>query len=238
MQRALSLIYPNQCVLCTQLVDGAGALCGGCWGEIDFLSGHVCDLCGAKLQGASDGASDLCDDCLVIPRPWRQGRAVFSYHGAGRRLVLALKHADRTDLAVPAAAWMARSGAPILKPDVLLVPVPSHWTRLLSRRYNQAAEIARALSALTGLSVETGALVRPRKTLVQEGMGVEQRFQNLDNAIAPHRKHGAKLENARVCLIDDVMTSGATFAAATRACLQAGASEIFVLALARVEKSS
>lgn len=238
MQRVLSLIYPNQCVLCTELVDGSGALCGSCWREIDFLSGHVCDFCGAQLPGSSDGTTDSCDDCLATHRPWKRGRAALSYRGAGRRLVLALKHSDRTELAFPASEWMSRSGAPLLTPNTVLVPVPSHWTRLISRRYNQAAEITRALSKRTGLRAETNVLMRRRKTRVQEGMGVEERFQNLADAIVPNPKHGAKLNGVRVCLIDDVMTSGATFASATQACLDAGAEEICVLALARVEKSS
>ena len=93
-----------------------------------------------------------CDDCMVIARPWDKGRAALIYKDKGRSLVLGLKHGDRTDLAIPAAGWMARVGEMILSPDTVLVPVPLHWTRLLRRRYNQSAALARELARITGLA--------------------------------------------------------------------------------------
>jgi predicted amidophosphoribosyltransferase len=108
-----------------------------------------------------------------------------------------------------------------------------HWTRLLSRRYNQAAELARALSALTGLETLPDALVRTRRTPVQDGLGVDARFLNTDGAIRAARP----LTGRSVVLLDDVMTSGATLSAATEACLAAGASRVSVLVLARVAKT-
>jgi predicted amidophosphoribosyltransferase len=66
----------------------------------------------------------------------------------GRRLVLALKHGDRLDLVQPAARWMARAGAPILREGMLAVPVPAHRWRLFRRRYNQAAALAQALARI------------------------------------------------------------------------------------------
>jgi ComF family protein len=175
----------------------------------------------------------VCDDCLALARPWDRGRAALLYEGGGRRLVLRLKHGDRTDLARPAARWLAEAGRDLLVPGTLLVPVPVHWTRLLSRRYNQAAELARALSALSGLETLPDALVRTRRTPVQDGLGVDARFLNTIGAIRAARP----MTGRSVVLIDDVMTSGATLSAATEACLAAGASRVSVLVLARVAKS-
>ncbi len=237
MQRALALIYPDQCILCGELVERPGALCAACWRDTDFLTGHCCDHCAIPLAGSGDGNADLCDDCLSFERPWLKGRAVFSYSGAGRRLVLGLKHADRTDLAKPSAMWMARAGHELLADGTVIVPVPTHWRRLVQRRYNQAAELARELSKTTGLQFCPDALVRTRKTRIQDGMTIEQRFANVKGAITFNPRRKSDIQGCSVCVIDDVMTSGATLSAATEALYDAGADQVFVLALARVIKT-
>jgi ComF family protein len=235
MQSVLRVLYPPQCISCGTLVEEPGALCGACWQATPFLGGSVCDCCGAPLVGAgSEG--DICDQCMTIARPWSRGRAALAYRDNGRKIVLALKHGDRLDLVRPAAAWMARAGQPILREGMLAVPVPAHPWRLLRRRYNQAAALAQALSRITPLRYAPDALVRTRRTKAHDGMGQEERFRNLSGAIAPHPRHGAQLREAEVLLIDDVMTSGATLAAAAEAALAAGAKEVRVLLLARVAR--
>ncbi len=236
LQRALSLIYPNQCVLCETRVEEHGGLCAECWRETPFLTGLLCETCGASLPG-EDAGQVFCDDCMALPRPWEQGRAALSYRGTGRRVVLALKHADRLDLVPACAGWMARAGRDILTEDTLLVPIPVHWTRRLTRRYNQAAELCRGLSAVTGLDAEPDGLLRTKRTPKQDGMTVGQRFANMADAIQPNPKAQTRIEGRRLCLVDDVMTSGATLSSATGALFAAGAKQVCVLVLARVEKA-
>lgn len=236
LQRALSLVYPDQCVLCETRVGERGGLCAECWRATPFLQGLVCDACGTSLPGEEAGRV-LCDDCLSMPRPWEAGRAALAYRDAARRIVLALKHGDRLDLVPAAAGWMARAGAPILTPETLLVPVPAHWSRLLRRRYNQAAELCRGIARITGLEAVPDGLERTRRTLVQDGMTVEARFANLRDAFRASPKRAALLQGREVCLVDDVMTSGATLTGAAEATLDAGASRVCVLVLARVEKA-
>jgi predicted amidophosphoribosyltransferase len=136
------------------------------------------------------------------------------------------------------ADWLARAAAPILTPGMLMAPIPLHWTRLLRRRYNQAALLARALGRLTGAEQCPDLLVRQRKTESQDGKGIDQRFANLSGALAVHPRRRTLIQGRQVLLVDDVMTSGATFSAATDACLAAGASGVCVLALARVAKDT
>lgn len=236
MQRALSVIYPPQCQICANFVAEDGGLCSECWAKTPFLRGLVCDLCGTSLPGA-DSDLALCDDCMTVPRPWDAGRAALSYRDAGRRIVLALKHGDRLDLAAPAAGWMRAAAGDYVCPDTLFVPIPVHWTRLLTRRYNQAAELTRALADQTGQAHCPDALIRVRRTAKQDGMSVEERMRNMEAAIEANPKRAGTLHGARVCLVDDVMTSGATLAAGARALKAVGADHVFVLLLARVEKS-
>ncbi len=150
-QTALRMIYPARCVSCGDRVDSDFGLCGPCWRETPFIGGLVCDLCGTPLPGTTnEGASVHCDDCMTIPRPWAQGRSALIYRGNGRKLVLGLKHGDRTDICHPAAVWMARVAKPMLTGTEVLVPVPMHKWRYLKRRYNQAALLAQEVGARLG----------------------------------------------------------------------------------------
>lgn len=230
-QGVLALIYPARCVLCDASAAADHALCGECWGEARFPTGLVCDLCGDELPGQSDTV-EVCDSCLAAGRPWSQGRAAMLYEGSGRRLVLRLKHGDRPDLARTAATWMARAGAECLEGDALIVPVPIHWSRRVARRYNQAAELGRWLAREAGREFDPRALVRIRATRSQDHGSVTDRQENVAGAIAPGPRH--LMSGRHVCLVDDVMTSGATLGTSARAAFDGGASRVSVLVLARV----
>ena len=237
MQDALSLLYPHQCIACATMVEARDSLCGPCWADTRFVNGLVCDGCGAPLPGEGD-ADILCDDCIATARPWDHGRTALIYADTGRRLVLSLKHADRPDLARAGAIWMQRAAGDLVGPETLLVPVPSHWLRLVKRRYNQAALLAQRLAALTQATCLPDALIRSKRTKVQDGMSAAARFANLDQAIRPHPRRGRQLSGRSVVLVDDVMTSGATLAAATEACRRAGVDAVSVITLARVVKDT
>jgi predicted amidophosphoribosyltransferase len=234
LQAALRLLYPPQCLCCDTQVAEDFALCPACWRDTPFIAGLVCDLCGTPLPGEGDGQPVHCDDCLRIARPWSQGRAAMRYGGNARKMVLSLKHGDRLDLAAPAARWMARSAGATIEPGVLVAPVPLHWLRLLKRRYNQAALLSTALARHAGLDHCPDLLIRPHRTPTQEGRNREARFANLAAAIRVNPRRRSALAERPVLLVDDVMTSGATLAAAAEACLAAGAARVSVLVLARV----
>ncbi len=239
MQSALRLLYPSQCISCGEALAEDFGLCGTCWAQTPFITGLICDSCGAPLPGeAAPGETLTCDECLHVKRPWSRGRAALLHRDNARRLVLALKHHDRTDLARPAGRWLARALAPIRRPGMLIVPVPLHWTRLIARRYNQAALLARALARETGLEYAPDALIRPRRTPPLKGAGRLQRFATLQGAIRLHPKRTGQLKERDVLLVDDVMTTGATLAAATEAALAAGARDVFTLVLARAVKDA
>lgn len=235
-QTAVRLLFPSRCVGCGALVESDFALCAQCWRETPFIGGTVCDACGAPLPGAEEAVRVECDDCMATPRPWARGRSAMLYRDKGRALVLALKHGDRPEVARLAAPWLARAARPLLRPDLLVAPVPLHRFKLLRRRYNQSALLTRALAEQTGLEHCPDLLLRRRATASQDGRSAAERFANLDGAIAVHPGRKARLVGRPVLLVDDVMTSGATLAACAEACRQAQSGEVFVLALARVTK--
>ncbi len=239
LQSLIQSIYPPQCVLCDARTTVDFALCGPCWAETPFVDGGCCNRCGAPLAGFDpDEADVLCDDCISIARPWTKGRAALVYSGKARHLVLSLKHGDRTYLARAAGPWIARAGKEILLPNSLVVPIPLHRFRLLKRKYNQAAELAEWVSRSAQVDVLADGLIRPNRTAPLENYNRDQRFEAMQGAIIVNPKRVDMLKGRQIVLVDDVMTSGATFSAATEACYSAGADDVCVLALARVVKDA
>ncbi len=238
MQSALRLVLPPQCISCGGVVSEEFGLCADCWRDTPFIHGLTCDACGTPLPGQDEGKAEYCDDCLTLARPWSRGRAALLYKDNGRRLVLALKHGDRLDLARPAARWMFRAAAPILTENTIVAPIPLHWVRFVRRRFNQSALLAQGVARLGGLDHCPDLLTRPRRTPTQDGRDRDSRFANLAGAIRVHPRRAQRVQGRHVLLIDDVMTSGATLAAAADACLATGAAEVSVLVMARVAKDA
>jgi ComF family protein len=177
------------------------------------------------------GEDALCGACASDRRSWDRARAVLRYDKHSRHLVLGLKHGDRTHVAGAFGRWMHRAGGEVLVDADLLVPVPLHWTRLLQRRYNQAALLAQAIRSAGGPQVAADWLIRRRRTPAQGHLGPAARERNVRGAFAIQR--GRSFAGKRVVVIDDVMTTGATVEECARVLKRAGAASVSVLTLAR-----
>lgn len=229
---ALDALLPPQCLNCGEMVDQPGTLCPACWERVDFIAPPLCACCGTPFE-LDPGPAALCGLCTVKPPPFARARAVFVYDEPGKGLVLRFKHADRTDMAPTFSRWMARAGAELLAEAELVVPVPLHWSRLLRRRYNQAALLANALADLSDTAAAAPRLlIRHRRTASQGTMGRDERRRNVRGAFAV--RDPAAAAGRRVLLVDDVLTTGATVGECARMLLQAGAAAVDVLTLARV----
>lgn len=225
--------------MCDAKTESDFGLCGPCWAKTPFIEGLCCDGCGTPLPGEDAlDAVVLCDDCMVIARPWSKGRAAMVYKDNARRLVLSLKHGDRTDLVRAVGPWMIKAAEPLITSETLVVPIPLHRFRLLKRKFNQAALLARRIAQLADIDCCIDGLERTKRTAPLEGHNRDQRFEALNGAITMNQKRSLQLRGRKILLVDDVMTSGATFAAATEACYAAGADDVCVLALARVVKDA
>jgi ComF family protein len=171
---------------------------------------------------------------IADPPAYHRARAAVRYDDIARTLVHALKFHDRVDLAPVMGRWMARAAAPLLADAELIVPVPLHWRRSFSRRYNQAGALSHEIGRQANLPVARDALKRIRPTEHQIGLSRAERAANVQGAfkVPPDRK--AEVQGRRILLVDDVLTSGATVDACARALLRAKAKAVDVAVFARV----
>ncbi|MCC2656633.1 MAG: ComF family protein [Panacagrimonas sp.] len=223
VDEALSLVAPERCLWCGTFEADVGS-CAGCRAELPWNE-TACRSCAQPLPAAA-----TCPRCLIRPpafdvawcpfrreEPVRSGIAALKYRAQFRQ-VRTLGHLMGQQL---------RSRAAPL-PELLL-PVPLSRRRLLRRGFNQAQELARAVSRETGVAIDAHAARMVRVPVDQIGQSAEQRRRNLRGAFAVDRD----LRGRHVALIDDVMTTGATLDALARAARAAGATRIEAWALAR-----
>ncbi|MEQ7156050.1 ComF family protein [Brevundimonas aurifodinae] len=205
------------------------------WSRVVFLEDPVCDGCGAAFE--FDGgpfASDRCAACIALPHRFARCRAACVYDEASRGLILKFKHGDQQQFAPLFARWLSRAAAPLIEDADAICPVPLHPTRLLGRRFNQAAEVARPLAHTARRDYLADALIRSRPTDSQGGRSARGRRINVKSAFAVTEAGARRVRGRRVLLIDDVLTTGATAEACATALLAAGARAVDLAVIARV----
>ncbi|WP_043743854.1 ComF family protein [Paramagnetospirillum magneticum] len=234
----IDALLPPLCLSCQTEVAEPGSLCPTCWSGMVFLGDPSCACCGLPFE-FDPGDGVLCGECARRTPHYSRARAVFRYDDSSKALILRFKHGDRLEGVGAFARWMARAGGAMLaEADPLLVPVPLHRWRLLSRRYNQAALLAVAIGKLSGRAVEPGMLLRTRRTPSQGHLGHDARARNVAGAFKVDERLRPRLAGRRVVLVDDVMTSGATVDECARVLLKAGAAAVDVLTLGRVVREN
>jgi ComF family protein len=207
------------CPLC-EAESGPELLCAACAADLPTLPEH-CPRCALPAPGAS-----VCGSCLGSPPYFDGTTALWLYEFPCDRLVQALKYRGW----LPLAGFFARSLASLPLPGIdLLVPMPLHRDRLAVRGFNQALEIARTLSDLTGWVLESRGARRIKDTTPQAELPYEERAMNVRGAFACH----LDLSGKRVAVVDDVMTTGATLNELARVLRRAGAARVENLVIAR-----
>ena len=229
----LDMLYPPVCLHCATPVVTADALCAQCWSRLRPISAPRCPVLGLPFE-VSLGPEVLSAEAIADPPPFDRARSAFLYDDICRSVISRLKFGDKPELARFCAQTMRANCAELFEGDPVLVPVPLHRMRHWQRRFNQSGEMCRELSKLTGLRTELFLAQRQRPTRQQVGLNTSQRARNVAGAFAVRPEIAATLGGRRVLIVDDVITTGATAKALTRALQRAGINQIDVISFARV----
>jgi len=191
----LDIALPTLCVSCREPVNGEG-VCAACWAKLSFIAPPFCPRLGIPF--VYDPGPDLLSmEAIANPPAFSRARSAVRYDDVARTLVHALKYQDRTDLAPAMGRWMARAGKELLGEADMLVPVPLHWRRGWSRRYNQSGALARVISRQSGARVAAESLRRVRATEQQIGLSRAQRASNVQGAFKVAADRMADIQGRR-----------------------------------------
>jgi len=221
-------LLPRLCPACGDPAGVGRELCPGCEQSLPVLH-HACPRCAIPYEHPD--AHGECGTCQKHPPAFAHTVALYRYAPPVDHFIRALKFHRQLGLARLLGEQLARRLAQeTARPD-LIMPVPLHNARLRERGYNQALEIARPLARALGVPLDFRSLVRVRATAPQTGMTVAARRKNLRAAFA--LRDDTAVQNLRVALVDDVMTTGSTVQAAAQCLRAAGAKKIDIWVVAR-----
>lgn len=209
----VNAIYPPKCPLCDVLIPSTINLCNSCSEQVVRLS---VDL---NFPALTKTWFDRC-------------RAAFAFDGPVKNALHHYKYSERMDLARYFAKELCGVLSGMDRADYIL-PVPLHPKRLRQRGFNQSALIGKLLAKSTGTKLLLDALLRVRDIPPQVGLERDERLNNVKDAFAIAPKKVSKIKDAKIILLDDIVTTGATINECAKTLITAGAKSVDVVAIAR-----
>jgi ComF family protein len=223
----LDLLFPPTCSICNELLDAHhSVVCPPCEQSFETVEQPYCHRCGQPID-------KTCPDCRKRPSPLLKIRSAFVFGGRIQEALSKFKYKGRWELATYLADQMLQFTPSDFHWDVdLLIPVPLHRRKLWQRGYNQSALLAKSLSRKTNVPCSPAGLVRIRATPSQSTRSNRlERLVNLKGAFKLGKPKGVAQKN--VCLVDDVITTGATLTACAEALLKSGVRTVQAVTVAR-----
>ncbi len=224
------LLWPASCMHCNSLINSdSEVLCDDCWQEIfDSTNSDYCPSCGAEISRYAI-VNGKCNRCAALNNNYDGIARVGAYASILRSMIISLKLSDRQEYLGILSSMLRASldGRAFPKKIDYFIPVPIHWTRRLSRGFNQSLLLANELG---DDCIVIDALARVKRTRMQPGLSPAGRKRNIKGAFALRR--GNDIRNKNICLVDDIKTSGATLNECAKVLKDAGASKVYTLVLA------
>lgn len=218
---ALNWIYPPVCVSCGK--PGA-MICKDCLSALEPVGKHFCTVCGKPLKKGR-----RCRRCRHTEFRFQACRAPYLYEGPASAMIKKLKYGGCMSLIPVMTDHLADYWKELGWEADLIIPVPLSAKRRAERGFNQSELLGKAFSGRTGIPMKAAALVKVRDTKQQVGLDADQRRENLRDAFLAEP---AMVQGKRILLMDDVMTTGSTFAECSAVLLDAGAGSVKCLSFA------
>ena len=228
-------VFPPSCPLCGERTSVHGEFCAGCWTMFDWIDGAKCSKCGYPFVSDLDmGSNLLCPICASNKCELDLIRSACVYDSVSRTAVLPFKHCGQIKYGYAmsrAMIWAMRDTD--ISPDIVM-PVPLAWRRLFKRGYNQASILARPIARAYGVPMDTSSVRRKYRPDMGH-KNARERANNIHgvfDVVATDKNRGKS-----ILLVDDVMTTGATFSELRRVLMRAGAAAVYGVTFCRVSRT-
>ncbi len=234
LEKGLEALYPSNiyCISCGSVIDKTRdyALCDSCMEKFHWLGQNTCEKCGKLLP--ADYSHPLCYDCRQHGHEFDKGYTCVQYSLYERGVLLDYKYKGRSYIGRKLGDIFYDRMALTDEVFDLVVPVPLHRKKQIRRGYNQAEVMARQLADRWGIPCGAKVLERVRDTRPMRGLGVFERYENLQGAFVVSRQNQDHLRGKKLLLVDDIYTTGSTMDACSEPLRQAGAERICCLTFA------
>ena len=232
LNKILDFLYPPICPVCNESVESHGALCANCWARFNWISNPKCFKCGYPFPADLDlGPTPLCPHCAAGECDLDFIRSACVYDDVSKDIMLPFKHASQLKYQTLMSRAMINSLRDLNLDIDVVIPVPLAWKRLFKRGYNQATLLARPIAKHYHADLDVDSLRRKYKTDMGH-KNAKQRRENVRGVFKVIDKN--KIRGKKILLVDDVMTSGATFYELNRVLRKAGASAVYAVSFCRV----
>jgi len=239
MTKILDFLFPPSCPLCGDNVGADGTLCAACWGKINWIGNPKCWVCGYPFPADMDlGPRPLCPVCAAGKSELDWLRSACVYDAASREIMLPFKHSGtlkfgRVMSNAMIGAMRDFDASTLPAPD-LIIPVPLAYFRIWKRGYNQAAVLARPIAAHLEIPVDVSSVRRTYRRDMGH-LNQRQRRENIKGVF--HVRRPKNIVGKNILIVDDVMTTGATFSELRRVLKRAGAANVYGISFCRVVKA-
>lgn len=230
LEKVLDFLLPPTCGCCGNPITKAHTLCPDCFAKLHFITPPYCKICGHPFEFDIMG-EPICPQCLAKRPAFSKARAVVQYDEESKRILLPFKHGDRLDLVPLMVKLMQRAADELISETDIIIPIPLHRWRLLKRKYNQSALLAKRLAKIYHKTFLPNTLKRTRATPSQGHLSPHERKRNVSKAFKVIKPEIIK--GKRILLVDDVLTTGATANECAKVLLRAGAAQVCLLTFAK-----
>ena len=231
-KRFFDFVFPPLCPVCKQSVESHGTLCAKCWKSFNWISNPKCFKCGYPFPADLDlGPTPMCPHCASGECDLDYIRSACVYDDISKNIMLPFKHASRLQYQTLMSRAMINALRDLNLDVDVVMPVPLAWKRLFKRGYNQATLLARPIAKYYKAYLDVDSVLRKYRS----DMGhktTKQRRENVRGVFKITDKN--KIIGKRILLVDDVMTSGATFYELNRILRKAGATAVYAVSFCRV----
>jgi ComF family protein len=225
--------FPHRCFACKQIVQDNGGLCESCWLKISFIEKPCCAKCRMPLSYQA-GSYALCAECLTGDNLFDKLYFVMIFNDFSKSLIHKFKFYDQLYLVKFFAKLIVNYWKDEFNEIDYIIPVPIHKSRLIMRKFNQAALLTQNIAMLLDKKKIIDGLIKYKKTASQANLNKNKRKINIKNSIAVNNKHLDLLKNKNILLIDDVFTTGATVNECVKVLKLKGVTSVKVVTIARV----